>query len=250
MIKIDKKKTPLNVLRSIKNLRTTLYQVSQKNSGLVDTEELPDEIFYAKDRDENSQFYFKISTYEQRSDSSGTIEYKVEFSPANETTISKYQSNLPEAKTLDKYSHWLKLLSYYNSIHLTVEDEFEKIYEDEFIEYFDIIDTDSEKLPFRLEQQLFLNDFLDSSIQILHAQDISDEAIKDLIINAEALKEKLPVLSKKDTIRHLSKLFAKARKKSISLLKKLGNKFSDEIIKRGVNWSLDKGAEYFIDFFN
>jgi len=249
MIKIDKKTIPLRVLSDIKALKDSLDAIARKKTELIETRELDDWLFFSLDKDKNSSFYFRISGFEQNKSDLSKADFKVEIYPSNDSSLVEYKSLINSSKILEKYNQWINLIYQYNNIELTQEERFENQYEEEFIEYFEILDSDSEVRSFDLKQQLFLNDFMDYSVEILNESHEIDQEIEALILLAENLKQKIPVLSKKETVSYLSKFFAKARKKSIPLIKKLGKKFADEIIKRGITWSLDKGSEYLIGFF-
>lgn len=249
MIKIDKKKVPLDVLYAIKDLRNQLKDIAEQNKDLIEFKELPDWIFFSLDKDQNSNFYFRVSDYEQNESDRKTY-FKVEALPTYTSMLTPYVSKTLTQKIVETFSTWITLLKNYNEIQLSDEQVLEKKYEEEFLEYFDILDTDAEIEPFEIKQQIFLNDFIDYTITELKKDVHQDIEIAEIILQAETFKKNIPLETKRESIRSLSKIFAKIRKRSIPLIKKIGKTFVDKLVEKGVGWAVDKGEEFLLTLFN
>ena len=76
------------------------------------------------------------------------------------------------------------------------------------------MDEDAEYTSFDLDKQLFIGSYLDNAILKLESAitEENKEEIEDLIADANSLKTEQTQLTKKQVIKRLSKIWAKARK--------------------------------------
>jgi hypothetical protein len=120
------------------------------------------------------------------------------------------------------------------------DDPILKQYEAEFISDFNIIDEDAEFTGYNLEQQLFIDEYLDRVVKLLdsHTDENNKEQIKSINKDISELRKRLTVISKKQTIEALAKIWAKSRKIGFPIIKEIYIQVRNEIIKQLVQGQL------------
>lgn len=234
MKKIDKKAVPLNTLKDIKNLMDELHKICRQHSDSIQEIETNEFLFEAKDIDPSSTFFFKVINGQKTKDH--RIFFQYEFAPFSSVGIEKVATVSERKNVVLSFNNWVSLLNEYNAFTLTNDDEFQKKYEEEFDDLFDIVDEDAEVNPFDLERQIFIYKYLQAIISKL---EISNKIeYTPLIEDAKSLQADLPNQTKKTTVKRLSKLFAKIRKAGIKLLLDFYDVGKKELLKRAFNGGL------------
>lgn len=228
----NKKKYPIALLRSIATINKKFYNLCERNSDIVGLEDNESILIIIRDKDEKN-FYFTINN--PRLDSNRNSYFDISYCPSNENSISGTQTTYYEKDISKIFNSWIKLIREYDNIELTVEEKFQKIYEEEFFSEFEIIDEDAEVAPFNNKQQLFLYKYLSHIESKLLEADPEDLYNKTLFEDTSNLKNNLQNLTKKEVIQRISKLLAKIKKKGLKLLLDVFDVAKKEAIKKALN---------------
>jgi hypothetical protein len=236
-----KKNIPLVVCQDTERILKQIRKICLANSDIVKYFEDSTSLIRVIDLDDKSSFYFQIHSVKLHNNK--TI-FTFEYKPQSVSNINPGEQAFDYDNTIRYFNLWIQFIKSYNAISISEEDKINEFYENEFYSAFDIIDEDADINPFDLEKQLVISKLIDSTINSLHANDISnkDEIIVDLI----DLKKNQQNYTKRIAIRKLSKIFTKIRKRSIDLLKFVLKEFIKESIKLGIH----TGFEYFLKMLN
>ncbi len=230
---INKKDYPLVLLKEVQKLYKEIRELASDNDDIIEITKNEEFEITLQDRSENSNFSFKINNprYER-----GKVEFIIEYNPRNGQILSPLKTSSPYQQVLNHLNIWIKLLREYDTIYLSPEEKILQNYEEEFYTEFEIIDEDAEIQSYDLKTQTIINNFLVLSIEVLKKND--NENIL-LIEEAESLKDDLTKLSKKATVKRLSRFFALIRQKSLPLLKEIFELGKKELFKRALNGGFD-----------
>lgn len=222
-----KKKIPLTILEA-------LQPVADSNLELIKIMNDNDSIFHLIDKDENSDFFFKVSKQENRSNK---IVYHTEYKPRNNEIINKYSSILTAEKVLTHIKNWLGLLQKYNDIQTIYDDPILKSNQERFEKKFEILDDDAYTTSFDLEQQIFLDEYLSNvKSKLLELQEGKNKdqikELDELESEATEIQNNLTNETKRQIIKRLSKFWAKSQKIGLDVIKEIFVNVVAELTKR------------------
>jgi hypothetical protein len=226
---INKKDYPLIFLKSLEKLHQETNEIVDRNSDIIGIKNSSEFEIYLEDISEHSNF--KYSIYEPNY-SNGKIVYNVEFNPKNSQSLIPVKFKGELKSVIGNLEIWIKLIRSYDDIHITPKGRIINEYEKEFYNDFEILEDDADINPFDLRRQLILNNFLNQTIKILETEE--NENI-ELINEAIQLKENITKLTKKTTMKKLSKLLSKIRYKSLTLLREILEVAKKELYKKVVS---------------
>lgn len=231
----NKKDFPLKVLRELEIVRSNIFSMLSDKDYLTLEYDKVDSI-KIKDADLNSTFFFSINSVGIYT--GGEVKAQISYSPDSHSNIKLTNR---QVKLLDVTSYlkfWIEKIESYNVISLESEDDrILSTYEKEFFEEFEIIDEDAHLVPFNLDQQIVLDKYLEIIEQkLLENKDQDAQVIRNEAIE---LRKEIPKLTKKHTIKRLSKVLAKIRKMSIPLIKEVFTEIKKQLIKSVVDGSLE-----------
>jgi hypothetical protein len=211
-----KKKIPLSLLEVFQPL-------IDKNKELVQQIKNDAVIFHLVDKDKDSDFFYQVVRQEN---SNGALGYIVSFQPRNTHLTIKNDSWLKLEEITASYEKWVGIIESYDKIHTIHDDPILKSNQERFEKQFNIVDEDAGYTAFNLDQQLFLNDYLNiSKIKILELkQGKTEEQIKELdeLENeATEIQKNLTKETKKEIIKRLSKFWGKAQKTGLDVIKEI-----------------------------
>lgn len=230
---INKKDYTLLLLRGVEGLFTKVRSFVQKNSDILEiTKNEPFEI-EIEDKSRYSKFRFSISN--PRQDSSKVI-FDLKYNPYNSADLSTKKSSTNSDSTLKILEQWTNIIRSYNNLRLSPEDSILNEYEKEFFSNFELLDEDADINPYELDKQIIIHNYFVHVIQLLEK---NEEDNKELIEEAYEIKENIPKMTKRTTIKRMSSFFAKVRKKSLPLLKELLEVGRKEVFKKAVKFLLD-----------
>jgi hypothetical protein len=157
--------------------------------------------------------------------------------PINEND-NGIKKNWIDIKNLEsQFKNWLGLLDQYETIESFFDDPIIKSNAGKFYQKFDIIDENADVETFDLEQQLFLEEYLDNSRKKL--EKLKKGKTKDKIIEIEILeneteeiKSALTIESKKRIMIRLSKFWGRAQKTGLQVIKEIFVNVSTELMKK------------------
>lgn len=121
-----------------------------------------------------------------------------------------------------------------------------KQYQDEFVSEFQMVDEDSDTNSFDYEKQVFLDKYLEKVVLFLEEAKTTNNTpeIAEIIQDVEELRTNQTRLTKQIVIQRVSKIFAKVRKISLSLLSKVKEEAIKELVKEGVKAGIKAGITY------
>jgi len=223
-----RKKTeiPLAVLEALK----PFFELNDERIVLADPKK---SLIRFEDADKNSGFYFNISSY---ATSGGSFNLTIAQMPSSRQNPEAIGLNI-NIKDLDKtFSMWKTLVMAYDEYTL-YEDPILKHNEEKFFQQFDIIDEDANKVSFDLEQQIYLDEFLDRANKVLieFKEGKAPEEItilEDLQNDVINIKNSLTTETKKKIIKKLSVFLAKAQKFGLPLIKEIIKELVIESFKK------------------
>lgn len=211
-----KKKIPLAILEA-------LQPVADNNLDLVKTVKDPNSMFHLIDKDENSDFFFKVVKQEARS---MNLSYLIEFKPKSKEDVSVKSTWQDIKGVLSRITNWLALLQAYNKIRTIYDDPILIGYQERFEKQFEILDSDADSSSFDLAQQIFLDDYLNdvkSKLAELRAGR-SETQIKDfeeLEAVASDIQKNLTNETKRQIVKRLSYMWARAQKAGLDVIKEI-----------------------------
>ena len=223
-----KKNIALNLLKEIQ-------PKIDKHRQLINPVVKTDALFHLIDNDPKSDFYFKIYPSKE------ATKYISEFKPRHSQTTEKYRSEQTIEAISKQFDAWINILDEYNKIHSIYDDPITEAYQKEFETQFELVDQDAEYASFDLDKQLFIDSYLDNAILKLESAvtEGNKGEIEDLIAEANSLKAEQTQLTKKQVIKRLSKIWAKARKYGLNLLKEIYVEARKELIKHLIKGMLE-----------
>ena len=222
-----KKSIPLYILEN-------LHPLIIANLSLVHVIKDQNTLLTVVDNDADSDFHFKVIKQDLKN---AKILYLIEVKPFNSISLTTTGAVIEMQQVVEKLNAWLSLLKAYNEIPTAYDDPITKAYEDEFRQVLEIVDEDADTTPFKLSQQLFLLEYLhdvNEKLEDLKEGKNQEELNKlsELQSEIDNLQKDLPKLTKKGTIRRLSKFWAKAQKTSLTIIKEIFVSVTAELTKR------------------
>jgi predicted transcriptional regulator YdeE len=222
-----KKKIPLAILEA-------LQPVADNNLDLTKTVKDSNSMFHLVDKDENSDFYFKVSKQEVQG---GKLTYLIEFKPKNKENVNPHSAWLPIESVVTSITKWLELLQAYNKIHTIYDDPILKSNQERFEKQFEILDDDADSTSFDLEQQMFLDEYLNNVKSKLLALQLGKPEnqvieLENLATEASEIQGILTKETKRQIVNRLSKLWAKAQKVGLDVIKEIFVSVTTELAKR------------------
>ncbi|PKP30415.1 MAG: hypothetical protein CVT99_13915 [Bacteroidetes bacterium HGW-Bacteroidetes-16] len=226
-----KKKIPLAVLE-------LLEPYLAKGIDSIRTVEPETSLLKFVDSDEKSEFHFTI---EQAKYENKLLLVLVDREPRNKEIVASYRTWIDATTLENNFNDWVGLINRYNNIKSIYDDPIEKKYQDEFYADFEIIEEDADVYSFNLAQQIWIDNYLDKIILTIDKFDIKNEIsdLQEIKESSQVLRDDLTRLSKKQIIQKLSKIWAKARKHGLIILKEIYIEFRNELIKQLIKGQLN-----------
>ena len=233
--KMKKKEIELERVKGLRRLKDFFKEEINKRSDTLNISNETLTTIKIEDYDKDSTFSFELK---ESLKESGKPFYVIEYNPMNSRVLDPIQEKLEENKVKESFIQWVNIVDEYNKINLDPDDQILNAYVEEFYVEYEIIDDDSSVKPFNLEQQQFLDNFLESVQKTLNKHTDDDE-IQTLIEETTEIRENLTRETKKRIINRISRLVSKIRIKGLKLLGEIINEAKKELIKRIITGSLD-----------
>lgn len=218
-----KKKNPLQILEF-------LEPFVGKNG--VNYQSLDHESFLLrfKDKDESSDFYFNVEQYKNEQ---GALHLLIDSKPTNKLSVISNRVWVKGIQLNDYFSNWLNLLEGYDKVKSVFDDPIIGKYQKEFETQFEILDDDAETTSFDFDQQIYIDNYLENTIKKLEIAktETNDKEISEIINEVSILRKKQTQLTKREVIKHLSTIWAKARKYGLDLIKEIFIEAKKELVK-------------------
>lgn len=241
---MNKKEYSLVLIKAWKSALKEIIELATPLSSVISLVEKQQ--LRLKFEDKDGIFFFIIRDPYQSNDK---IYCKIERAPHTVSSNNGSIDSFPVSSAITIFNHWLGLVGEYESITIFEENSLlEKQYEEEFYDEFEIIDEDSQTSAFDLKRQILLYNYL-QYVEKVFEKDAPEEVKAELVESAKSLKAQLSQLTKKETIKALSKILSKARKAGINIIKQIWEEGKKEAIKRLIKYGTEN-IETFINNHN
>jgi hypothetical protein len=223
-----KKKLPLIILKSLESF----VNLTGEKFKIVDPQ---NDLLSVLDIDNESDFYFKIEQYQKTQ--SGAFQFLMDRKPKSENEPEKHRAWIDIKHLESQFKTWLNLLDQYETVESFFDDPIIKSNAEKFFQKFELIDENADIETFDLEQQLFLEEYLENSKVKLKKlkENQTDEKILEIEIlekEADQIKSVLTSESKKKIMIRLSKFWGRAQKTGLQIIKEVFVSVTAEIAKR------------------
>ena len=189
----------------------------------------------------NDHFYFHVFSPEQNINKS-KIDYSIEFSPKNTSTVNAMNSKTTGTNLQKLLTNWIGYLKRYNEIQIHPTDSIDEQYEQEFDDWFEIVDDDADTNAFNAEQQLLIQNIIDKSVTLLIKEGVEED--DPVIKEANWLKSKLGTYTKRQVVQCVKKIYPKLRKKGLDMTKKVYDIWTTEMIAMGYRETIHGLGEF------
>ena len=194
--------------------------------------------FSFKDSDTTSDFYFKV--YHRANNGKHQVDYK----PINEESVSPHTTETDIEGVVKLFASWTKILDKYAKLQTIYDDPILQQYEDDFLKYLEIDEPGADVKPFDLTRQLYLNQYVSNIKGLLteYKKNATEEQIfeiESIEMDCDNLQQSITIIPKNETVRKLAKIWAKAQKYGLDLIKDLLKDFK----KEAVSWIAKKMLE-------
>lgn len=236
MTTLNPKDFSLIVAKDIKKVLSILRRLKVDNSdliGIVETQNL----FYFNDI-KHPNFFFYVDVPDKKSNGKPT-KFPVTYSPVASDSQKALSVESEVDGIITNFNIWFDLIKDYNSINFDEDEDFLKIYEDDIFAEFEIIDEDADVKPFDNNQQIILYKFLETTTIYLEKEYSDNKIIKEIIEEANTLKNDIPNLSKRVASRKFSKVLAKIQQFNPITFRDVYEVAKKEVIKYLLLKSLD-----------
>lgn len=222
-----KKKIPLII-------HQTLQPVAKQNFHLLKPVIVDDAMFYVADKDEDSDFFFKVLKQENKN---GVLHYCVEIKPTSDSIVQSSTYWIQISQIVNTFNNWIKLLDTYNKTYTFFDDPILKSYEKDLNQRFEILNENTDMLPFSLEKQLYIHSYLIKTKKtLINLKQNKDEnyqtQLDELEKEVNIIQSNLTKDTQKKVIERLSKFWAKTQKVGLDLLKEVFVSVSAELAKK------------------
>jgi hypothetical protein len=231
---INKKEHSLLLLQTVQRLYTSIRKFVAENSDILELTKNEPFGLLIEDKSKSSKFKFFISNPHQNPQNK--IFFVVEYNPRSNLSIASNKKTVEEKSVLQQLEQWTNLIRRYNEISLTPDEIILNEYEKEFYDNFEIIDEDADTHPYELVKQVMISNYFTQVIKILKVNEVENV---ELIKEAEDIKDSIPKMTKKTTIKRISRFFALVRKKSLPLLKEILEIGKKEFFKKAITAGFD-----------
>jgi len=222
-----KKKLPITILKSLE----PFVNLSGEKFKIIEPKE---HLLHVADIDHTSDFYFKIEDYQKRQNS---FQFLMDKKPTSEHKNGNIRTWINIKNLESQFESWLQLLDQFENIDSFFDDPIVKSNAERFFQKFEIVDENADIETFDLEQQLFLEEYLNNSkkkLEKLKKNQTEDKVIEIEVLEKETeeIKSALTTESKKKIMIRLSKFWGRAQKTGLQVIKEIFVSVTAELAKR------------------
>jgi len=222
-----KKKVPLDLLQA-------LQPSANPNLRFAKIVKDPNSIVLLIDKEEESDYYFKIARGENRQ---GVFNYYIEMMPKTVNLLKKHETWCPIDVVIKYLTKWLSILESYSEVEDIFEDPIIRQYQKNFEDQFKIVDNGADFYGFNLDQQMYLKIYLEET-KSKFVQLVNGRSTEEIIIIEEIFEEineaqtNLTKETKNQIIKRLSKIWAKSQKIGLEVLREVFVNVASQIMTR------------------
>lgn len=212
-------------------LRKILKQEFEGNENFISIEFPEESLVLFSDSNSKSDFFFEIKKINEAS-IEGKTTYTILYKPHNEETLSKRQLNTSLQNFRGYFRKWKHLIVESNKSDMLPSDNITQAYYDELEPYFEILDDDASKVPYSINQQKVILEFLDNLLSNLNTHKNDEVLIKEISDSINETKSNISKLTKKKVVNNIRKIIAKGFKVGIKVGERLLIEFTTELVKK------------------
>lgn len=220
-----KKYIPLDILKQ--------FEKYSHLNGIKFKIEIDSKKFKFVDIDDNSEFYFEILG----KDDKNSTEHKIELNPPRTDSTKSTTVNIKTTNIGRRFGQWLNMVEEYDKTRSFWDDPIIKSNAERFYQKYKINDDNANIETFDLDQQLFLEEYLNRSKNNL--KKLKQKLPKEKVIEVEILegetdeiKSALTTESKNKIMMRLSKFWGRAQKTGLVVIKEVFVNIITEVAKR------------------
>ncbi|GGA82188.1 hypothetical protein [Puia dinghuensis] len=236
----DKRDLPLETLQQFVKLKQTCVDIGIGYSGIITVQHSD---FYIRLHDLTAGGRFSYTIENPQMDSSKRSVVFVEYTPRHASDNGKYNAIIEIGSVELSIYRWLDLIIAYYNVSLDPTDRFLETYQEEFREEFSCLDEDADVSPFGDVQQKLLTWWLEAIEEVVVETDAPEDRKSAIVTDIKELKQRIPSLTKNQTIKLLSRIFAKIKltgQNTLIVVKQEGPKVLVKLaIERGVKFTQD-----------
>lgn len=216
---VEKKKYPISVLEDVQKLLQHFYTLEYRYFDVLQMKFNETHLLEIIDR-QNPSFKIVISNPHQNKELKTHV--KVIWSPQNERTLGEYSLVMDIKNIPNRFIAWYTIIKKYEDISLSKEDFYSKAEEKQFYDEFGIKDEDANISALTVENQIRVYKLLENLQSKLEQKIESNPEIKEIIEDAEVLKNNIQNLPKSVVAKRLAKIQVK--------VKRIGIKFFLDVV--------------------
>ena len=229
-----KKNTPLAVLKAIE----PFIDKDGENFISADPE---NDILRIKDIDVNSDFYFHVEKYEQRSNQHQIL---INYKPHTEHNVEPKRTWISVTKTTNFFTIWVNLLKGYEKVKSPFDDPIAETFKEDYFTEFELIDEEYKK-PLKPAQILFLDEYFEKVEDkiIEHKNESNSEQIKVILEEIHELRDNLSIKAKFWIINQICWIWAKMTKIGPKIMKDFVDEGNKRLVKESVTQIYNYGKD-------
>jgi hypothetical protein len=221
---MDKRKVPLAILEILQhqpNSKLHLVKVVSNDNAIV----------HLADKIKGSSFYFTIVKSEHKNNN---LHYNIECMPKGKDVLMPSGAWLLITDIPKALNDWLDLIEHYENINTIFDDPILRTNQERLINKINLTDEDASFTSFDLDQQLYLDSYLESTYEDLEAIKTgrSDEEvlmIEELKKESIDIKQSLTKETKKEIVKKLAHFWGKIQILGLEVFKEIAVKAVKEI---------------------
>ena len=237
---ITKKDIPFDLLKVVEPL-------AQANLDIIQLKKEDNTYYFFEETDSNSKLYFKI--YIDGSKIIGNYDSRritIEYKPINSSSTAINYSQSTSVGIEDEFRKWLQLIRSINETPSIHDDNFVKQYAEFYFNEFKIVDIDANTNPFNPDQQDMIEIYLTSLSKAIEqsGNNLPENSKNELIDEIQAIQSSLPITTKNQVMRGITKVFAKLYKASKNLAKEITTEAKKQLVKKLIELGIEYGPKF------
>lgn len=181
----------------------------------------------------DSNFFFNIKSHKKINN---TNQILISYQPHNEESVESKSAWINCNNIKGHFDLWQRIIGGYSEIKTVFDDPILKSNTEKFLQKFEIIDENAEFETFDLEQQIFLEEYLENSkekLKQLKKNQTTEKVIEIEILEKETdeIKNVLTTEPKTKIMARLSKFWGRAQKTGLQVIKEIFVKVAVELGK-------------------
>lgn len=164
----------------------------------------------------------------------GLLIYNCDILPFSPNSVGITNINIASKDMGSSINSWLEKIELYDSMETIIDGSIFEANRLRFLKDFELLDEDASFTSFNLQQQLFLDKYLEEIIKTfevlkLESNDVNNVEMDELKHEAEIIKKGITKETKKVVVEKLARFWAKAQIMGLNVLKEVFVKYITEL---------------------